>query len=104
DFNYAFEKLPAKTTVLGRAAKPAALAFRGKLNLYWASWNNFGWPELTTFTPSTTEAANSYLAAAEDFHKVINDYGLELFRGGSPGNIDELGKAEALPNYYYLFT
>lgn len=104
DFNYAFEKLPAKTTVLGRAAKPAALAFRGKLNLYWASWNNFGWPELTTFTPSTAEAANSYVAAAEDFHKVINDYGLELFRGGAPGNIDELGKAEVLPNYYYLFT
>lgn len=104
DFTYAFEKLPAKTTIIGRAAKPAALAFRGKLHLYWACWNNFGWPELTTFTPNSTEAANSYAAAAQDFKSVINDYGLDLFRGGEPGEIDELGKAEVLPNYYYLFT
>ncbi len=104
DFTYAFEKLPVKAPAVGRAAKPAALAFRGKLHLFWASWNNFGWPELTTFTPSASNAADSYAAAAEDFRKVINDYGLDLFRGGEPGNIDELGKADILPNYYYLFT
>ena len=104
DFTYAFEKLPEKASEVGRAAKPAALAFRGKLNLYWGSWNKNGWPELDTFTPSTSEADAAYLAAAEDFKRVIEDYGLTLFRNGEPGEIDELGEAEVLPNYYYLFT
>ena len=49
DFTYAFDKLPAKASVSGRAAKPAALAFRGKLQLFWACWNKNGWPELDTF-------------------------------------------------------
>ena len=56
DFNYAFEKLPVKSEQIGRASKPAALAFKGKLELYWACWNHFGWPELDTFTPSEEEA------------------------------------------------
>jgi hypothetical protein len=43
DFTYAYEKLPSKAVATGRAGKPAALAFRGKLQLYWASWNKFGW-------------------------------------------------------------
>jgi hypothetical protein len=104
DFTYAYEKLPVKASEEGRAAKPAALAFRGKLNLYWASWNKNGWPELDTFSPSTTEAEQAYQAAAADFKMVIEDFGLTLFRNGEPGEIDELGKAEVLPNYYYLFT
>ncbi|MPR32884.1 RagB/SusD family nutrient uptake outer membrane protein [Salmonirosea aquatica] len=104
DFTYAFEKLPVKGSAVGRAGKPAALAFRGKLQLFWASWNKNGWPELTTFTPSAAEANTAYAAAAADFKKVIDDYGLVLFRGGEPGPIDELGEAEQLPNYYYLFT
>lgn len=104
DFTYAYEKLPVKGAALGRAGKPAALAFRGKMHLYWASWNKNGWPELTTFTPSASEANASFAAAAEDFKKVIDDFGLTLFRNGEPGEIDELGKAEKLPNYYYLFT
>ncbi|GAB3172920.1 RagB/SusD family nutrient uptake outer membrane protein [Telluribacter humicola] len=104
DFTYAYEKLPAKAPVVGRAAKPAALAFRGKMQLYWASWNRFGWPELTTFTPSAAEAEAAYAGAAADFGSVINDYGLTLFRNGEPGEIDSLGQAEKLPNYYYLFT
>lgn len=104
DFTYAYEKLPAKGAAAGRAGKPAALAFRGKLQLYWACWNQLGWPELTTFTPSTQEAATAYAGAAADFKKVIDDFGLDLFRGGEPGNIDALGKADILPNYYYLFT
>jgi hypothetical protein len=104
DFTYAFEKLPAKSTQLGRAAKPAALAFRGKLQLYWASWNKNGWPELEGFAPSAAEATAAFTAAAADFKKVINDYGLTLYQNGEPGEIDELGKAEKLPNYYYLFT
>lgn len=103
DFTYAFEKLPAKSVEIGRAAKPAALAFRGKLQLYWASWKSFGWPELTGFTPNAAEATTAYNAAADDFRKVINDYGLVLFRNGEPGDIDAIGKANVLPNYFYLF-
>ncbi|MEO5995893.1 MAG: RagB/SusD family nutrient uptake outer membrane protein [Chitinophagaceae bacterium] len=104
DFTYAFEKLPTKTTILGRAAKPAALSFRGKLQLYWASWNKFGWPELDTFKPDAAAADVAYAAAAADFKSVINNYGLTLYMNGDPGNIDELGKADILPNYYTLFT
>ncbi|MEX1238433.1 MAG: RagB/SusD family nutrient uptake outer membrane protein [Cyclobacteriaceae bacterium] len=104
DFTYAFEKLPVDASDAGRAAKPAALAFRGKLQLYWACWNNFGWPELSTFTPDASAATAAYTAAAADFKSVIDDYGLTLFRGGAPGDISPLGEAESLPNYYYLFT
>lgn len=103
DFKYASEKLPDKASAFGRASKPAAFAFRGKLQLYWACWNNFGWPELETFTPNKEEAKKAYKGAAEDFNKVINDYGLTLFRNGEPGIDEGLGKAETLPNYYYLF-
>ncbi|MFL5740161.1 MAG: RagB/SusD family nutrient uptake outer membrane protein [Flavisolibacter sp.] len=104
DFTYAFDKLPTKSPALGRAAKPAALAFRGKLELYWASWNKFGWPELEGFKPSDAEATAAYTAAANDFKQVINNYGLTLYLNGDPGGIDSLGKADILPNYYYLFT
>jgi hypothetical protein len=104
DFTYAFDKLPAQPPALGRAAKPAALALRGKLLLYWASWKKNGWPELKNFTQNTTEATAAYAAAADDFKKVINDYGLVLYKNGEPGSIDAPGKADTLPNYYYLFT
>ena len=77
-FTYAFEKLPAKHQLLGRAAKPAALAFRGKLQLYWASWKKNGWPELEGFTPDAAAATAAFTAAAADFKKVINDYGLHF--------------------------
>lgn len=103
DFTYAFEKLPIKGSALGRAGKPAALAFRGKLHLFWASWNKFGWPELDTFTPSESEATASYTAAAADFKSVINDFGLKLFRNGEPGDWGTMGNADVLPNYFYLF-
>jgi hypothetical protein len=103
DFTYAFEKLPVKGAELGRAGKPAALAFRGKLQLYWACWNKFGWPELADFKPSAVAAEAAYTAAAADFKSVIYDFGLTLFRNGEPGNIDALGKADILPNYFYLF-
>jgi starch-binding outer membrane protein, SusD/RagB family len=104
DFTYAFEKLPTNKPSIGRASKPAALAFRGKLQLYWACWNKFGWPELSTFTPDAGEATAAYTAAAADFDAVIKNYGLDLFRGGAPGQIDVLGKADVLPNYFHLFT
>ncbi|MCE6991400.1 RagB/SusD family nutrient uptake outer membrane protein [Dyadobacter sp. CY323] len=104
DFTYAYQKLPAKGAGAGRAGKPAALAFRGKLQLYWACWNRFGWPELENFKPDANAAIAAYTAAAADFNSVVNDYGLVLFRNGEPGDIDSLGKADKLPNYYYLFT
>lgn len=103
DFTYAFEKLPAENKVLGRVAKPAALAFRGKLHLFWASWNKNKWPELDTFTPSDAEATASFSAAAADFKSVIEDYGLTLFRNGEPGEWGTMGNADVLPNYFYLF-
>jgi hypothetical protein len=103
DFTYAFEKLPTAKPSGGRASKAAALAFRGKVQLYWACWNKFGWPELSTFTPDESVANTAYAAAADDFKAVVNNYGLTLFRGGDPGPIDALGKADILPNYFYLF-
>ena len=104
DFTYAFDKLPVRATQIGRMSKPAALAFRGKLQLYWACWNKFGWPELSTFTPDIAAGDAAYAAAAADFKVVIENYGLKLFRNGDPGSIDALGKADILPNYFYLFT
>lgn len=104
DFTYAAEKLPDHATELGRASKPAALAFRGKLMLYWASWKKNGWPELEGFTADPNEATQAYTAAANDFRDVINNYGLDLYKGGEPGEIDDLGMANKLPNYYELFT
>ena len=104
DFNYAVAKLPMKAAALGRAAKPAALAFRGKLNLYWGSWKKNGWPELEGFTQNAAEATTAFTAAAADFKSVINDFGLTLYKNGDPGQIDALGKADILPNYFELFT
>ena len=106
DFTYAFNKLPIPSTTvpLGRATKAAALAFRGKLQLYWASWKKNGWPELEGFAADAAAANAAFVAAADDFRKVINDYGLTLYMNGDPGNIDALGKADILPNYYTLFT
>lgn len=104
DFDYAVAKLPSKPSALGRAAKPAALAFRGKLNLYWGSWKKNGWPELEGFTQNAAEATTAFTAAAADFKSVINDFGLTLYKNGDPGQIDALGKADILPNYFELFT
>ncbi|MCE1200149.1 MAG: RagB/SusD family nutrient uptake outer membrane protein [Marinilabiliales bacterium] len=103
DFTYAIDKLPAKASAAGRAAKPAALAFRGKLQLYWACWNKNGWPELDTFKPDPAAAIDAYKAAAADFNAVINNYGLTLFRNGDPGDWGTMGNADVLPNYFYLF-
>lgn len=104
DFDYAVLKLPAKATGIGRSGKPAALAFRGKLNLYWASWKKNGWPELAGFQQNAVEATAAFTAAAADFKDVITNYGLTLYKNGDPGQIDEPGKANVLPNYYELFT
>ena len=103
DLTDAFNKLPEKASKSGRMTKAAALGLRGKVQLYWASWNKFGWPELAGFMPDAQEAQEAYEAAASDFRHVIDDYGLTLFRNGEPGDCDSLGRAEILPNYFYLF-
>ena len=104
DYTYAFNNLPTVASELGRASKVAALALRGKLQLYWGSWNKNGWPELEGFTPSGAESTTAFTAAAADFDSVINKYGLTLYMSGDPGQIDALGKADVLPNYFTLFT
>ncbi len=104
DLTYAFEKLPVKAAQFGRASKPAALAFRGKLQLYWGSWKKNGWPELENFKQDQAAAMVAYAAAAADFKKVATEYGLTLYKNGDPGQIDALGQADILPNYYELFT
>lgn len=116
DFTYAWENLPDKPVALGRMDKWGALAFRGKLQLYWACWNridwpwnssiapNGGWPELTTFAADPAASAKAYKDAAADFRKVIEESGITLFRNGEPGDWGKMGECEVLPNYYYLFT
>lgn len=103
DFNYAVEKLPRKGEIIGRAGQPAALAFRGKLQLFWGSWKKNGWPEIDGFTQSASEAKEAFEGAAADFKRAINDYGIRLFRNGDPGSWGEMGDANVLPNYYYMF-
>jgi len=103
DFSYAIEKLPRKGEAIGRAGQPAALAFRGKLQLFWGSWKKNGWPELDGFTQSTSEAKVAFEGAAADFKRAINDYGIRQFRDGEPGSWGEMGDASVLPNYYYMF-
>jgi len=104
DYTYAFNNLPTTASALGRASKVAALALRGKLQLYWGSWNKNGWPELDGFTPDAGKATAAFTAAAADFKSVVNDYGLTLYMNGDPGQIDALGKTDILPNYFSLFT
>ena len=92
------------------------MAFRGKLQLFWACWNRTewpwetpvspdgGWPELSTFTPDPAASVQAYKDAATDFRKIIEESGITLFRNGEPGEWGEMGDCETLPNYYYLFT
>ncbi len=95
---YAISVLPDKVqdSERGRVTKVAALAFRGKIELFWASWKKNGWPELDGFTQDASEANEYYKLAAADFRKVINDYGLKLFSEGNPGNYQT-------PKYWELF-
>ncbi|MDR1154179.1 MAG: RagB/SusD family nutrient uptake outer membrane protein [Bacteroidales bacterium] len=98
DLTYAIETLPPSLTSseLGRASQAAAYGFRGKIQLYWASWKKNGWPELQGFTQDAAEAATYYARAAEDFGKVIYDYNLRLFSEGDPGTYQN-------PKYWELF-
>jgi len=106
DYTYAYNNLPdpnVSKPALGRASKVAALALRGKLYLYWGSWNKNGWPELDGFTPSAGEATAAFTAAAADFKAVATWPGVTLYLNGDPGQTDSLGQANNLPNYFNLF-
>ncbi len=71
----------------GRATRLAALGFRGKINLFWASWmKNEG---------KGAEAQKHFADAAADFKQII-DKNIPLFRNGEPGPADN-------PNYWHLF-
>ena len=89
----------------GRASQAAAYAFRGKVKLYWASWKNFGWPEIDGFVADQAEASTYYESAAEDFRKVIDEFGLQLYSDGDPGNYGDNDNfnPEELPAYWHLF-
>lgn len=98
DLEYASTVLPAtlSKSERGRATQVAALAFKGKVELFWASWKKNGWPELDGFVQDAGEADTYYKQAAANFKKVIYDYGLELFGGGDPGTYQT-------PTYWQLF-
>ncbi|MDH6534166.1 RagB/SusD family nutrient uptake outer membrane protein [Parabacteroides sp. 52] len=95
DLTYAISVLPSGA-YKGRATQAAAYGFRAKVELFWASWKKNGWPELDGFTQDQSEAQNSFRKAADDFAKVINDYGLKLFSEGNPGTYED-------PSYWHLF-
>lgn len=97
DLSYAAEKLPVSYgSEYGRATQVAALAFKGKIELYYACWNKNGWPELEGFSPNSSTADTYYKAAADDFKKVINNYGLTILGNGDPGTYEK-------PTYGELF-
>lgn len=89
-------KFPLPTSEAGRAAQVAAIGFRGKVELYWASWKKNGRDELEGFQKDEAEAQRYYNLAALDFKKVTNNYGLTLFMNGDPGSYEK-------PNYGELF-
>jgi hypothetical protein len=74
------------------------------LNLFWGCWKKNGWPELEGFQQNSSEATAAFTSAASDFNQVMTDFGLSLYKNGDPGQIDALGKADILPNYFELFT
>ena len=71
----------------GRATRLAALGFRGKINLFWASWMKK--------EGKSAEAQKHFTDAAADFKQII-DKNIPLFRNGEPGPADN-------PNYWHLF-
>jgi hypothetical protein len=89
----------------GRASQAAAYGFRGKVKLYWASWKKYGWPEIDGFTQDQGEAMSYFEGAADDFYKVIHDYGHFLYNQGDPGNYGDNQNYDhsELPAYWHLF-
>jgi hypothetical protein len=80
----------------GRATKWAAISFRGKVNLFWASWLNFNRSEWAHLQGSE-QAGTFYQKARDDFKTVIEQSGHALFRNAEPGSYVD-------PNYRQLFS
>ena len=97
DLQNASEKLPVSYgDKYGRATQVAAIAFKAKIELYYACWNHYGWPELEGFEASESTAQQYYKDAAADFSKIINNYDLTLLGDGDPGTYEK-------PTYGELF-
>lgn len=101
DYDYAISVLPVSyesSEDQGRATKIAAYAFKGKLELFWASWKKNGRPEVDNFQQSESEAKEYYGKAIGNFKEVMKPaYNLKLFKDGAPGEYVN-------PNYLQLFT
>ena len=101
DYDYAISVLPVSyesSEDQGRATKIAAYAFKGKLELFWASWKKNGRPEVDNFQQSESEANEYYEKAIGNFKEVMKPaYNLQLFKDGAPGEYVN-------PNYLQLFT
>lgn len=91
DFSFAADNLRIKYSDadFGRFTKGAAIAMRGKVRLFWASWQerdaNLG------KDGNLTEALEYYALAAKDFEEVMKPaYGYTLYKNGLPGTYKEL--------------
>lgn len=98
DLDHAIQILPSSYDVqnYGRVTKWAALSFRGKVNLFWASWLNYGRPEWAHLQGSE-QAITFYRKAQDDFKTVIDQSGHALFRNAEPGSYSD-------PSYRQLFS
>lgn len=101
DFQIAIKNLPPyyeSDEDKGRVTRVAAYSYRGKFQLFWACWKKNGRPELEGFSTDANEAKLYYSKAAEDFKEIMKEeYKLELFKNGEPGNEND-------PNYRQLFS
>ncbi|MDR0431129.1 MAG: RagB/SusD family nutrient uptake outer membrane protein [Tannerellaceae bacterium] len=98
DLDFAINTLPSSYADkdYGRVSKWAAIAFRGKVNLFWASWLNFSRPEWSHLQ-GKEQASAFYQKARDDFKTVMNESGHKLFRDAEPGEYHD-------PNYRQLFS
>lgn len=94
DLNFGISVLPGRYDAAnyGRATKWAALSYRGKFSLFWASWLR-NRPEWNTIN----ESPDTYFSSArDDFKTIMNESGYGLFLNGDPGKFSD-------PNYRQLF-
>lgn len=91
DFSFAATNLPIKysDSDFGRFTRGAAIAMRGKVRLFWASWQERD--AKAGKGGNLTEASEYYALAASDFEEVMKpDYGYSLYKDGEPGTYKEL--------------
>ena len=100
DYNFAISVLPdsyESNNDQGRATRLAVYAFRGKLELFWATWKKNGRPEIDNFQQNTSEAQEYFNKAILSFSEVMKpEHKLKLFEDGASGEYHN-------PNYLQLF-